>query len=774
MVANIKSELSTKENSFIPDIITFCESPHYLNLPGNPGNPIYLYPLQKIGLKIFYRGQPFNEKLKLTKEEIKLLKEENLEYLLDKYENKELFRELILVWGRRCIGENSLILNSEFDTQISVGKMWDNGLREVPVYSLDDKTYKFKPTTAEIIYNGIKPTFKLTLLNERSIEATDNHPFLTLSGWKELKDITEKDHIAVPRFLPMKHNGFSEKITQNEISWISVESIVEMGSQRTFDLSVDDDHCHNFVANNIIVHNSGKDMVSSLLASYEAMRLLEVPGGNPYTYYKIKEGNPIYIITAANSERQAKILFNEIKSVILNAPYFQDKIGDNGKAIDSSSIRLLTPSDKSINKTRRSKDVSEVEKGSVVILAGHSNSDSLRGNRSFLILLDEVALYKDTAGSASGDALYNSLLPSTADFRVHYKEKGEIKSRLDSKIVSISSPRGKDGLLWRMWQNSLDKEKGKHMLSMRAPTWKVNKHHTEKELREENANMPEQQFCMEFGAEFAGAEGEKFLSEELIDRAVHPDLGQLSTGQAGVFYYAHVDPAASSHNYALVVLHVENFIKTTPVEVREGIYKSKKDRRKRYVVDHLKVWTPTEKGGSGIDFQTIDEYMIALSKRFRFAMVSYDAFESKASMQRLRKHGIPVKLTRFQKRYKEKIYRNLENIFVAGDILIPSRGPHAKLLELELKNLKRKWSPQGGFRIEPNVEAEVTTDDLVDGLAGACGVAMDQLISGLPKGDLVNMPISRDNAPLWKIGHGAYSNLQFSQINRKFGIGDIY
>lgn len=607
MISTLKSQISISGIKQ-PDIITFCESPAFLNLLGNPGNPIELFPLQKISLKCFYKGSQGNEDVKLTNDEIELLKKENMEYILDKFDSSEIYRQLVLVWGRR----------------------------------------------------------------------------------------------------------------------------------------------------------SGKDLLGSFIATYEAMRLLEIPGGNPYAYYKIKEGNPIYITTVANSEGQAKILFNEIKNVVLNAPYFQDKIGD----IDSNCIYMLTPSDK-INNKQREKDGQELTKGSVVILSGHSNSNTLRGLRSFTLFLDEVALYRTTSGSSGGEIIYNSLVPCTTDFRVFYEEDGVMKNRLDSKIILISSPRSKDGVFYRSYAQSFDKVLGKQTFAMRAPTWKVNLRHSEQDLRVENPGMPESEFAMEFGAEFAGTGGEKFVADEYIDRAIMMDLGQRERGSPGQYYFAQIDPASTSNNYAIVVIHVEDYLKFSQLPDE----RTKKERRKKYIVDHIKVWIPT--ANQGIDFQLVDDYVIQLSKRFKFAMISYDAYESRQSMAKLRKAGIPVKFTTYRRKYKEEIYRNLENLLISGDLILPGSGTWAKLMELELKNLKREWV-NNGFKIKPNPEGDVKSDDCTDALAGACAIALEQFTTGYVKAETCYTPLLRDSGQLWKIGQGTYTDSQFSIMNRKYGIGNSH
>jgi len=48
----------------------------------------------------------------------------------------------------------------------------------------------------------------------------------------------------------------------------------------------------------------------------------------------------------------------------------------------------------------------------------------------------------------------------------------------------------------------------------KLPTWKVQPHLTESSLREHNRAMSEEDFRMEFGAEFSGTSGESFFVRE--------------------------------------------------------------------------------------------------------------------------------------------------------------------------------------------------------------------------------------------------------------------
>lgn len=523
----------------------------------------------------------------------------------------------------------------------------------------------------------------------------------------------------------------------------------------------------------VLGRRSGKDYMCGIVAAYEAMTLLEIPGGNPYRYFDIDEGNPIYILTVANSSDQAKVLFNEIKNRIVNSDYYKDKIGD----IEADRIWLLTPADKKQNARMREEGFKETNltKGSVCVMCGHSNSDSLLGKAYYCILFDEVASYKNTGGSTSGERLYSAICPGQVGFKrpildeqgnLQYDTDGDIVLRLESKTISISSPRGEEGVFYKLFKETHDVPA---RLSFQFPTWKVNKGITYKMLKDENKFMSAAEFNMEFGAEFSGVGGEKFIPDCYVDFAVdigrQIGLSQREVGQPGVVYYAHLDPASTSHNYALVVLHMEDRVRW--VEHDDGT--KKREKVKFFVVDHVKQWQPSS--NQQINVNDVDAYIIGLARRFKFAMVTYDAWNSLASIQKLRSKGIPCKTTPFRKQYKMFIYDHLEHLLVNKCIALPHKGPHAQDLEMEIKCVKRIYSGTG-YSIMPDPEAAKTTDDLCDAIAGAAGMAVECTYNGYPKGTTVYMPQTSSaymNSE-WKIGHAAGSRQQWLSSQRKFNL----
>ncbi|MFW6026631.1 MAG: terminase TerL endonuclease subunit, partial [Candidatus Woesearchaeota archaeon] len=478
----------------------------------------------------------------------------------------------------------------------------------------------------------------------------------------------------------------------------------------------------------VLGRRAGKDVLASLIAAYEAMKLLECPGGDPYALYELSEANTINILTVANSSDQAETAFKEIKSRILNSPYFKDKYIRDG--IGTKSIYLLTPKDKKDNIEKRKQKLPP-KKGSVGIIVGHSNSDSLLGMGCMVLILDEVASYKQTGGSSSGDRIYQALTPSVSTYcRKIYQtdENGNIKLNnhnqkiikkriYDGKIISISSPRAKEGKFYNLYKTAKEVP---YRLAFRLPTWEANPTHTKASLRE-SSPLSEVEFMMEFGAEFSGAGAETFFTEDQVDSAFYSDISNKNIGEPGKIYFVHIDPATSSHNYALVVGHKEYYL-------------NKETKKTEYVIiiDHIKYWRPQK--GQPIDEDEVIDYIISLKRKFNIVLLTYDQWNSQANIKELRRNSIPHKMTRFSKKYKMMIYKELENLVNSKRIKIP----YHELLRNEMLELKRRFTANG-FKVFPKQSGDgVKSDDIIDAVAAVCYTSIEQNKNNYPQAHVID------------------------------------
>jgi len=194
-----------------------------------------------------------------------------------------------------------------------------DGLKRITEIKIDEEVYAFDMNMHQLVLkrcsgifdNGIKDIYELSTLHH-SIKATSNHPFLILKRkgrgrvnelvWKELKDISSGDEIVVSKQLVP---GKSKKLDFNKVKkgdykvnrinfalrdssegttvlldggtavltvpkeeeyqnflieneYFAMEKVKEIrliGKEPTLDLRVEDEH--NFIANGIVVHNTG-------------------------------------------------------------------------------------------------------------------------------------------------------------------------------------------------------------------------------------------------------------------------------------------------------------------------------------------------------------------------------------------------------------------------------------------------------------------------------------------------------------------------------------
>jgi DNA-directed RNA polymerase beta subunit len=127
------------------------------------------------------------------------------------------------------------------------------------IITVDPKTCKQSIT--KVINQYVKSTdkniVKVSTITGREVVCTDDHPILTLSGWKKAGDLTINDRVCV--FHDMKYPLF-----------IPVESVKPMQNVTIADITTESD-CHSFITGKgICVHNSsmGKQALGIPAYSY--------------------------------------------------------------------------------------------------------------------------------------------------------------------------------------------------------------------------------------------------------------------------------------------------------------------------------------------------------------------------------------------------------------------------------------------------------------------------------------------------------------------------
>ena len=450
----------------------------------------------------------------------------------------------------------------------------------------------------------------------------------------------------------------------------------------------------------VLGRRSSKTLMASIIATYESYKLLTINNGDPYGFYGIPHDHEIAVLNVATSQKQANRLFSEVKARIRNAPFFSGRVD----ATTAQDIRLFTDMDLK----KKDENLGNIGvQGSVVIVCGHSNPDSLRGYATICIIFDELAFY-DEGAKVSGKQFYGALSPSVADFAGFD----------DGLLVEISTPGPKTGVFYELWQNSL---KIDGMLSFRSPTWKFNPNITYDNPTLVKARQLDQgMFDIEYGAEWpeSGMYG-VYFPEKLVDRAIDagiaagigPEEGARYAGE----YFAHIDPALSGNNYAMVVIHKEMFYD------RSGVLSP------RVSLAHVRIWSPQAEGG--LDLNAIDTEVVETCRRFRVTMATYDQWPSGASLALLRRNGINTMQIPYNRGTKNRIYQNLKDLMSKEECSLLLYDEQQ--LVMELRALRYRPTPRG-VSIGADVRGDTPTDDAADCLAGAAYMACGNYYGRLP------------------------------------------
>jgi replicative DNA helicase len=90
------------------------------------------------------------------------------------------------------------------------------GQTDFEVLAIDPETWRLRPALATRAFStGHKQAFRLTTRLGRTIRATGNHKFLTISGWRRLDELAPGQPIAVPGSLP---DVSGPTMTENELA----------------------------------------------------------------------------------------------------------------------------------------------------------------------------------------------------------------------------------------------------------------------------------------------------------------------------------------------------------------------------------------------------------------------------------------------------------------------------------------------------------------------------------------------------------------------------
>jgi replicative DNA helicase len=120
-----------------------------------------------------------------------------------------------------CMPAGARLLRADTGEEVTLGELVLT--QEQPlVWSLDDTSWKLVPRRlVKAFPSGIKPVLRLRLASGYEVEATGNHRFRTLDGWRCLSQLQPGDHLAVPRAVPEPSAASSASWTADELTLLA-------------------------------------------------------------------------------------------------------------------------------------------------------------------------------------------------------------------------------------------------------------------------------------------------------------------------------------------------------------------------------------------------------------------------------------------------------------------------------------------------------------------------------------------------------------------------
>ncbi len=167
-----------------------------------------------------------------------------------------------------CLSGDTLIIRADTGEMICIKDLVDQ--TNIPVYSLE-KNLKLKVMKiSKIFSSGKKMVYELKTKSGFRIKASVNHPFLKMDGWFRLDQLVPGDYIATSKKFFSQSSKNDKNLSQSDIFWDEIISIKPLQVEEVYDATVPG--THNFLANNIIVHNSLEQDADVVLFIYREDR----------------------------------------------------------------------------------------------------------------------------------------------------------------------------------------------------------------------------------------------------------------------------------------------------------------------------------------------------------------------------------------------------------------------------------------------------------------------------------------------------------------------
>ncbi len=375
-------------------------------------------------------------------------------------------------------------------------------------------------------------------------------------------------------------------------------------------------------------------------------------------------GEEAHIMLLAPTLKQARIAFRYIRNYLRNSPVLTKRI------------------------VRITKEEIVLDNG-VVIGCYPCTYDGVRGRTIIAVICDELAFWSDEEDSANpAEEVIAALRPGMATVR-------------NPKLIKISTPFGKTGLLWREFQQRAELD---------FPVWRLSTQEMNPTIKtsflERERKRNEEEFCREYLAEFTDSIN-GWITPEILDPCIIRGRQQLPS-MPNVRYVAALDPASRHDDFALAILH----------ESAEG----------KIAVDKITRWTGTKSAPLVFEF-VLGEVRDILSLYGLNSAIG-DQFYFDVLNQYFLKLGIFYESRVFSANTRATIFANMKQLLLSQRIELLD-DPE---LIRQFRRLREQKTARGQIDVRPIGEAR-------DDLAVAVALAARELTKQEPARSTIELGI---------------------------------
>jgi intein/homing endonuclease len=513
---------------------------------------------------------------------------------------------------------------------------------------------------------------------------------------------------------------------------------IEEGVEKVYDLNVPEGE--SFVANGMVNHNT---FLAAAIAAYETYRL--IMKDNPQKYYGISPSAIIQIVSVATSREQAGLLYQDASGHFRKCGFFAKYTANN----TMTYAKFQTPDDQA---TEGIYAENSSARASLKVTFSSCIAKGLRGPGNMVIILDEIAHFSGD-GQSSAEKVYDSITPSIATFTHKDDQKNPIGPG-EGRIISISSPLGKQGQFYKLFTKGFTKDGSKSMLCIQAPTWEVNPSLEIKELEKQYIKDPIV-FFTEFGAEFSDRTRGWIENEPDLLACIDPELKPALVVPARRPHFIGIDLGLVGDGTAVAIGHL--------------------DDRKRVIVDlvdQIKAGEGDFAKSERLEFDDVADWIYKFSRKYYLAKGIFDQWAGIPFEQALAKRGLrQLQSEHMTKNLNSEIYRNFKDMMwdkalVLYDWPVETGERHCSYVK-ELLELQAEMQSKYVTIVEaPNIDGK--HDDRSDALVRMVWLASQHLTS--PKfltGQTTGSIITAARGQMYQ-NEAAYRRA-FTQLHRQGG-----